>query len=99
MPPRGEAAGDTSLTLRPPRTPGAKSEAFAGALHDGLVSAAAWLARQHGTVFKELRAAGRVTDVFVDGWMTQSQFNLELPPEFLIACGALGLTLSVCTND
>jgi hypothetical protein len=78
---------------------GAKSEAFAGALREGLVSAAAWLTRQRATVFKELRAAGRVTDVFVGGWITQDQLDLDLPPEFLQACGALGLTLSVCTND
>lgn len=78
---------------------GAQSEAFAGALREGLLSAAEWLTRQPATVFKELRAAGRVTDVFVGGWVTQDQFDLELPPEFLQACGALGLTLSVCTND
>jgi hypothetical protein len=78
---------------------GAKSEAFAGALHDGLASAAEWLTRQRATVFEELRAAGRVTDVFVGGWITQDQFDLDLPPEFLRACGALGLTLSICTND
>jgi hypothetical protein len=78
---------------------GARSEAFAVAVHDGLVRAAAWLARQPAAVFEELRAAGRVTDVFVGGWISQDQFDLELPPEFLRACGALGLTVSVCTND
>ena len=78
---------------------GAKSEAFASALHDGLVGTAAWLIRQRATVFEELRAAGRVTEVFVGGWITQDQFDLDLPPEFLRACGALGLTLSFCTND
>lgn len=78
---------------------GAKSEAFAAALHVGLVSAAEWLIRQRPTVIEELRANGRVTDVFVGGWITQDQFDLDLPSEFLRACGALGLTLSICTND
>ncbi len=78
---------------------GAQSQAFAGALHDRLVSAATWLARQPATVFKDLRSTGCVTDIFVGGWITQDQFDLELPPEFLQACGALGLTLSICTND
>lgn len=78
---------------------GERSEAFAAAVHDGLVRAAGWLARQPAGVFDDLRADGRVTDVFVGGWVTQSQFDLELPPEFLRACGNLGLTLSVCTND
>jgi hypothetical protein len=78
---------------------GAQSEAFAAAVHEGLVRAAGWLARQPVGVFEELRAAGRVTEVFVGGWITQDQFDLDLPPEFLRACGALGLTVSVCTND
>lgn len=78
---------------------GAKSEAFAAALHEGLLRAADWLARQPATVFEELRASGRVTDVIVGGWITQDQFDLDLPPEFLRACGALGLSISVCTND
>src|SRR5690242_2636597 len=46
---------------------GARSEAFAAAVHDGLVRVAGWLARQPAGVFEELRAAGRTTDVFVGG--------------------------------
>jgi hypothetical protein len=69
---------------------GARSEAFAAAVHDGLVRAAGWLARQPASVFEELRAAGRVTDVFVGGWVTQDQFDLDLPPEFLRAWGHWG---------
>ena len=78
---------------------GAQTEAFAAAIHEGLVRAANWLNRQPPNIFVELRAAGRVTDLFVGGWVTDDQFDLDLPPEFLRACGALGLTLSVCTND
>jgi hypothetical protein len=78
---------------------GARSEAFAAAVHDELVLAAEWLARQPPPLFAELRAAGRRTDVFVGGWIDQDQFDLEFPPEFLQACGALGLTISICTND
>jgi hypothetical protein len=78
---------------------GAQSEAYAAAIREGLIRAAEWLARQPLEVFEDLRAAGRVTDVFVGGWMTDDQFDLDLPPEFLQACGARGLTVSVCTND
>jgi hypothetical protein len=78
---------------------GARSEAFAAAVHDGLLRAAAWLSRQPPAVFADLRAAGRATDVFVGGWIEQDQFDLDLPPEFLRACAALGLALRVCTND
>jgi hypothetical protein len=78
---------------------GARDEAFAAAVHDGLVRAAAWLARQPPGLFEELRAAGRIADMFIGGWMDQDQFDLDLPPEFPRACGALGLTVSICTND
>lgn len=78
---------------------GARSEAFAAAVRDGLIRAALWLERQPVQVFEDLRAAGCVTDIFVGGWMRDDQFDLDLPPEFLRACGALGLTVSVCTND
>jgi hypothetical protein len=58
-----------------------------------------WLARQPAGVFEELRAAGRVTDLFVGEWVTQNQFDLDLSPEFLRACGAPELAVSACTND
>lgn len=78
---------------------GAKSEAFAAAVRDELVRVAKWLARQPPAVFEKLRADGRVTDLFVGGWIEQDQFDLDLPPDILQACGALGLTVSICTND
>ena len=78
---------------------GARSEAMAKTVQDGLVTAAAWLDRQPREVFDELRASGRTTDVSVSGWITDDQFDLELPPEFLQACGRLGLSVSICTND
>lgn len=55
--------------------------------------------RKQAGVFEELRAAGRDADVSVSGWVERDQFELDLPPEFLRACGALGLAVSVCTND
>ena len=78
---------------------GAQSEAFAAAIREGLIRAALWLERQPSDVFKNLREFGHVTDVFVGGWITDGQFELDLPPEFLLACGKLGLTVSICTND
>jgi hypothetical protein len=78
---------------------GATSEAFAAAVRAGLLVAAKWLDQQPAHVFEELRAAGRMTDVFVGGWVEQDQFDLDLPPEFLRACGRLGLMVSICTND
>ena len=78
---------------------GARSEAFAAAIHQGLIRAADWLARQPPALFEELRMAGRVSDIFVGGWIDQDQFDLDLPAVFLQACGMLGLSISICTND
>ncbi len=67
--------------------------------HQGLVRAADWLARQPPSLFKEFRTAGRGTDLLIEGWIDQDQFDLDLPVEFLRACGVLGLSVSICTND
>jgi hypothetical protein len=78
---------------------GAQSEAFSAAIRDGLIRAADWLTSQPQDVFEKLRASGRITDVFIGGWISDDQFDLDVPPEFLRACGDLGLTVSICTND
>jgi hypothetical protein len=78
---------------------GARCEAFAAAVRQGLIRAAGWLACQPPGLFEELRTTGRVTDIFVGGWIDQDQFDLDLPAEFLRACGVLGLSVSICTND
>src|SRR5262249_20333893 len=64
---------------------GARAGAFAAAVRDGVVRAAPWLARQPASVFEELRSAGRGTEVFVGGWVTDDQFDLDVRPEFLWA--------------
>ncbi len=70
-----------------------------------LPSTKGWCERQTGfdvsrqPLFEELRTAGRVTEIFVGGWIDQDQFDLDLPTEFLQACGMLGLSISICTND
>src|SRR5215472_10031473 len=74
---------------------GARSEAFATAVREGLLRSVDWLSRQPPAVFEQLRAAGRIMDVFVGGWIDQDQFDLELPPELLRSCAALGLSISI----
>jgi hypothetical protein len=61
---------------------GSQSEAFAAAVRDGLMQAAKWLSRQPNQMFEDLRAKGHETDVFVGAWITDDQFDLDLPPEF-----------------
>jgi len=74
-------------------------EAFVKALTIGMKSAAKWLSKQSVSVFKDLRQSGFVTDVFIGAWIDVDQMDLDLPPEFLRACGKHGLTVSIITND
>ncbi|MBB3210533.1 hypothetical protein FHS27_006380 [Rhodopirellula rubra] len=75
------------------------SEAFVIALRERLVAAGDWLSRQPIPVFDDIRAAGLECDVFVGGWIDCDQFDLDLPPNFLLACGERGLEITICTND
>jgi hypothetical protein len=75
------------------------SEAFAAALGQGLNDAAKWLAKQSPAVFEALREAGFDTDIFIGAWIDLDQMDLDLPPEFLLQCGRLGLLVSIITND
>ena len=74
-------------------------EEFAARLDAGLKRAAGWLNDREPAWFDEWRAAGWKADVFIGGWMNADQFDLTLPPEFLSACGRLGLPITICTND
>ena len=67
-------------------------------IHAGLRQAADWLNRRASQV-EAARNRGLKPDIFVSGWTDQDQFDLELPSEFLLACGRVGLPISICTND
>jgi hypothetical protein len=75
------------------------SEAFAKAVRTQLLRAATWLTGQSAGAFACLRDAGFNADVFIESWIDQDQFELELPAEFVVACGRLGLAMKVLTND
>jgi hypothetical protein len=74
-------------------------EEFAVRIARGLKRAAEWLNSLSPAAFDAWRAAGKKADIFVGGWMNSDQFDLALPPGFLLACGRLGLPLTICTND
>jgi hypothetical protein len=74
-------------------------EEFAARIAVGLEQATRWLVSLSPAAFEEWRATGKKADIFIGGWITDDQFELTLPPEFLLACGRLGLSINVCTND
>ena len=75
------------------------SESFALAVETALLRAAVWLRHRHSGIFERCRADGIRADIFVGSWIDQDQFDLDLPPSFLLACGEAGLPLSIVTND
>lgn len=74
---------------------GALGEAVDAALRRG----AEWLRSRPPDVFERGRADGIRIDIFVGSWIDQDQFDLELPAEFLLACGEAGLGITIVTND
>jgi hypothetical protein len=75
------------------------SEAFAAAVEARLLASAKWLASRPAGALDACRAQGYRLDVFVGSWIDQDQFDLDLPAEFLLACGSGALGISIVTND
>jgi hypothetical protein len=73
-------------------------EAFAARIDRGLRRAAEWLLSRPVEAFERWRVAGRKVDILIGGWLNDQQFDLELPPVFLLACGRAGLSIQICTN-
>jgi hypothetical protein len=46
-----------------------------------------------------MRTAGLTLQLFVDVRMDQDQMELEIPPEFVAACGRHGLGVYLISND
>ena len=75
------------------------SETFSARIREGLLRAAEWLNSRPAGAFDRCRAEGFKLDVFFGGWLDGEQFDLDMPAEFLLACGRAGLPISICTND
>jgi hypothetical protein len=76
------------------------STAFAAHCHDTLQAFIHWLAKQDTVVFEELRKQRCVTEVsiFIVAGESDDSIDLELPPEFMVECGRLGLTLAIAVS-
>jgi hypothetical protein len=72
---------------------------FASRINAGLKRVAEWLSARPMGAFETWRSMGKVADMFIGGWLDGEQFDLCLPPEFLLACGRAGLPIDICTND
>jgi hypothetical protein len=75
------------------------TEAFVTELESRLTKIAHWLEKQRVEVFQSLREKGFFTNLLFTGWIDCDQIDLDLPPAFLVACGKLGLKISIITND
>jgi hypothetical protein len=59
-----------------------------------------WLTKQSPAVFQDLRNMGCVTNmsIFVVANSTKEAIHLDLPPEFMVECGRLGLALTITVS-
>lgn len=64
-----------------------------------LIEASYWLNDIDKSVFDILRNDNIQIQIIVSAWINEDQFDLELPSEFLLACGNQGLSIIVVTND
>jgi hypothetical protein len=78
---------------------GAPTEAFFAGLVEAFRAAGRFLDRRPPEVLAALRAVGLSLRLFVDVRMDDDQMDLELPPEFLAACGRHALTVYIISND
>jgi hypothetical protein len=78
---------------------GAQSEAFHAGVVEAFRAAGRFLDGRAPGVTAAMRAAGLSLRLFVEVRMDQDQMELELPPEFLAACGRHGLGVYVISND
>jgi hypothetical protein len=75
------------------------TEAFATELENRLTKTAHWLEKQPIGLFQSLREKGFFTNLLFTGWIDSDQLDLNLPPSLLLACGNIGLNISIITND
>jgi hypothetical protein len=60
---------------------------------------AEWLAARPASVFEEFRKSGLQLMFLMNLWIDDNQLDLALPPEFLAACGRLGIKVSILSNE
>lgn len=74
-------------------------EGFTLRLKEEFLKSAEWLNTQNPISFDQIRKLGFKTDIVIEGWLMNEQFDLEIPLEFISACAKLGLTITIITND
>lgn len=74
-------------------------EELANSISKKLINAAKWLNSLDQKVLSSLHKENIEFKVMVCAWLENGQFDLRLVPEFLSACGRLGLAIEVVTND
>lgn len=59
-----------------------------------------WLTKQSPAVFQDLCSMGCVTDmsIFIVASSNGDAIDLDLPPEFLVECGRLGLAFTITVS-
>jgi len=88
-----------SLSMKEVEGAAEPSEEFAARTQQSFGRAAAFLAKCKVEGLERWRLSGKTADVFIGGWLTNEQFDLVIPAQFLSECGRLQLPIQICTND
>jgi hypothetical protein len=72
-------------------------KAFAERTERGFLEAATWLRQCKVAGLQRWREQGKKAEIWVQGILADREFDLQIPPEFLLECGRLGLRVIICT--
>jgi hypothetical protein len=75
-----------------------RSAAFSEALQGRLAAAAKWLGERRETL-RQMARDGLGMFLLLDAFIDQDQFEIDLPPALLLACGECDVKIKVLTND
>lgn len=78
---------------------GAQSEAFFAGIGNAFRTTARFLDQRSPAITDSVRGVGIELRMFISIRMDQDQMELDLPSEFLAACGRYGLGVFVISND
>jgi len=75
------------------------NEIFVASIEAAFTRITNWLNQRSIEKLNDLRSNGVKIDIFIGLWIDNDQFDLQLPPAFLSACGRLDLKIDIISNN
>ena len=74
-------------------------KAFADFIASKFAEISVWLDARAQEDFHRMKVSGLSIRLFINLWISQDQFDLQLPPELLSACARLAIPIKLWSND